>query len=671
MARFYITTPIYYVNDKPHVGHAYTTVAADVLARWNRMNGRPVTFLTGTDEHGQKVMEAAAKRGISPMEHVDSMAPAFQALWTRLNISHDDFIRTTQPRHTLVVQRILQRLFDQGDIYEDAYEGWYSTAAERFWTEKDLVDGKCPDTGQPVEWVRERNYFFRMGKYADQLRAWIDTHPGFLRPENRRNEVLGYLRKDVGDLCISRTKARMSWGIELSNYISAVGYTADEARFEEHWPADVHLMGKDILTTHSVYWSTMLFALGLEPADIIYAHGWWTVEGQKMSKSLGNAVDPHLLIDCYGTDPLRYFLMREIPFGLDGDFSHSGFMTRYNADLANDLGNLAHRALSMTEKWLGGVVPALDAGTDADHALDALVVSATARFREELENLQFSKALEALWELVRAGNKYIDSVEPWKLNREGQTERLAGVMRRSLELCRVTAIHLAPVAPEKMAELGRKLGLATLDLSAPDRLDGLTLGATVAAGDPLFPRLLEVPEAARAALTTAGVTGEKPSTKADKPKSDKPKSEKKAKPADAAPSAPTGAPMSESTPAAPAAPAQPAAPAENPLITIDDFAKVQLRTGLVVAGERHPSADRLLVLKVDVGEPEPRTIVAGIASRYAPEDLVGTRVIVVINLKPVKLRGIMSQGMLLAAGGGDVKAMATTTEEVPPGTIVR
>ena len=334
MARFYITTPIYYVNDKPHVGHAYTTVAADVLARWNRMNGRPVTFLTGTDEHGQKVMEAAAKRGISPMEHVDSMAPAFQALWTRLNISHDDFIRTTQPRHTLVVQRILQRLFDQGDIYEDAYEGWYSTAAERFWTEKDLVDGKCPDTGQPVEWVRERNYFFRMGKYADQLRTWIDTHPGFLRPENRRNEVLGYLRKDVGDLCISRTKARMSWGIELpfdkdfvtyvwfdalSNYISAVGYTTDEARFEEHWPADVHLMGKDILTTHSVYWSTMLFALGLEPADIIYAHGWWTVEGQKMSKSLGNAVDPHLLIDCYGTDPLRYFLMREIPFGLDGE----------------------------------------------------------------------------------------------------------------------------------------------------------------------------------------------------------------------------------------------------------------------------------------------------------------------------------------------------------------
>ena len=685
--RFYITTPIYYVNDKPHVGHAYTTVAADVLARWNRMNGRPVTFLTGTDEHGQKVMEAASKRGISPMEHVDSLAPAFQALWQRLNITHDDFIRTTEPRHTVVVQRILSRLKDQGDIYEDAYEGWYSTAAERFWTEKDLVDGKCPDTGQPVEWVRERNYFFRMSKYADQLRAWIEAHPGFIRPENRRNEVLGYLRKEVGDLCISRTKARMSWGIELpfdpdfvtyvwfdalSNYISAVGYTADEARFQDHWPANVHLMGKDILTTHSVYWSTMLFALGLTPADIVFAHGWWTVEGQKMSKSLGNVVDPHLLLDCYGADPVRYFLMREIPFGLDGDFSHTAFLLRYNADLANDLGNLAHRALSMTEKWLGGVVPELDEGGEPERALDALAASATARFREELENLQFSKALESLWELVRAGNKYIDTLEPWKLNREGQTTRLAGVMRRSLELCRVTAIHLAAVCPDKMAELGRKLGLSALDLDAPDRLDGLRPGAAVSTGDPLFPRLLELPEAVRAALASAGVGGEPAAAKAEKPKKHTPKNEKKAGPANAAPPASPGAPMSESTPVAPApAASQPAAPAENPLITIDDFAKVQLRTGLVVAGERHPSADRLLVLKVDVGEAEPRTIVAGIASRYAPEELVGTRVIVVINLKPVKLRGVLSQGMLLAAGGGDVKAMATTTEEVPPGTIVR
>lgn len=665
--RFYVTTPIYYLNDKPHMGHAYTTVAADALARWHRLNGRPVTFLTGTDEHGQKVMEAAKKAGITPREHVDALAPQFRALWGRLDVTFDDFIRTTEPRHVEVVQRILQRLWDQGEIYAADYEGWYSTSAERFWTEKDLIDGKCPDSGQPVEWVKERNYFFRMSRYADRLRAWVDQHPDFIRPERRKNEVLGYLRKEVEDLCISRPKSRLPWGIPLpfdpdfvtyvwfdalTNYISAVGYTTDEARFAEHWPADVQLVGKDILATHAVYWSTMLFALGLEPARCLYAHGWWTVEGQKMSKSLGNVVDPNLLVDVYGADAVRYFLLRELPFGLDGDFAHMAFLTRYNADLANDLGNLAHRALSMTGNWLGGRVPALDAPTEGDRALIALAEETARRFREEFESLQFSRALEALWELVRAGNKYIDTEEPWRLNREGRRERLAGVLRRALEICRVAAVHLAPVCPTKMAELGQKLGISALEARALGTLDGLQEGAALTAGEPLFPRLQELPERVRAAMDAAQVV---PTTtgfaKGEKPPVAKNKQSQ-------APTSGAPAPMTEPAP-------------EIQPIAIEDFQKVQLRTGRVLAAERHPSADRLLVLTVDVGEAEPRTIVAGIASRYAPEELVGLNVVVVMNLKPVKLRGVLSQGMLLAAGGGEVKGMVTITDPVNPGTIVR
>ena len=651
MSRFYVTTPLYYVNDKPHIGHAYTTIAADVIARWHRLKGDEVRFLTGTDEHGQKVFEAAARRSLSPKQHADDMVQPFQQLWERLGITFDDFIRTTEPRHTTVVQAVLQKLFDCGDIYADNYEGWYSTSAERFWTEKDLVNGMCPDTGQPVQWIKERNYFFRMSKYADQLRSWVDDHPDFLRPSSRRNEVLGYLRKDVGDLCISRPKTRLPWGIEmpfdsayvtyvwfdaLLNYITALGYhpggPTDDA-FGTFWPATYQLVGKDILTTHAVYWSTMLFALGLPPAQCLYAHGWWTIEWRKMSKSLGNVVDPNLLLDSYGSGPVRYFLLKEIPFGGDGDFSHDAFMVRFNADLANDFGNLAHRALSMTGSWLGGTVPPLDAPTAQDDALTALAQQTLAAYTEQLEALQFSDALETLWTLIRAGNKYVDTEQPWRLNKQGDTARLSGVMRRSLEICRIAAALLTPLMPEKCAELRAKLGVEGAFFHHLDTLDGLTEGAAVAAGSPLFPRMQKLPEAILR-IRDAALAKPEPTKKVKKGKK---------------------------TPAS----------SRDGLISFDDFKTVALKTGRVLTAGPHPDADKLLVLQVDLGEDRPRQIVAGIAAHYAPDALVGKTVVVVANLQPAKLRGERSEGMLLAAASDDTVTLVELPQSVPPGTVVR
>jgi len=655
---FYITTPIYYVNDKPHVGHAYTTIAADVITRWHRLNGRPAYFLTGTDEHGQKVYEAASKRGITAQQHVDELSEPFRALWTALDIQNDDFIRTTEKRHTRVVRDVLQKLVDAGDIYTADYEGWYSTSAERFWTEKDLVDGKCPDTNTKVEWIKEKNYFFRMSKYADQLRTYIAEQPEFLQPTSRKNEVLGYLKKEVGDLCISRPKSRLPWGIPfpmdeeyvtyvwfdaLLNYISAIGYHPDGSSedFERWWPATYHLVGKDILTTHAVYWSTMLFAMGLRPAACLYAHGWWTIEGQKMSKSIGNVVDPHLLIESYGSDAVRYFLMREILFGADGDFSHMGFMTRYNADLANDLGNLAHRSLSMTTKWLGGEIPPLDPNTANDDALQAISDRAVEGFAQNIEGMQISTALESLWKLVQAGNKYIDDEEPWKLNREGQRDRLAGVMRRCLEVCRVAAVLLSPVAPNKAAELGKKLGLNTLDVTEVAALSRLEAGTKVEPGEPLFPRMVELPERIQTALE--GALPAKADEAAAKAQAKKQKQE---------------ANVAEET------------EETQTFIEFEDFLKVQLKVGEIVEAEKHPNADRLLALKVEVGEDRPRSIVAGIAAKYDPADLVGKKIVIVANLKPRKLRGVMSEGMLLAATGSELEGLITADPGVNAGSSV-
>jgi len=656
---FYITTPIYYVNDAPHLGHAYTSVAADAISRYQRMKGKDVFFLTGTDEHGQKVYRAAQKRGIKPQEHVDQMAAPYKALWKDLEVQYDDFIRTTEKRHTSVVQSILERLKEQGDIYQDSYKGWYSTAEERFWTEKDLVDGKCPASGQPVELIEEHNYFFRMSKYADRLAKWIEDHPNFIRPASRKNEVLGALKKGVGDLCITRPATRLPWGIPipwdkdyvtyvwfdaLTNYISAPGFGSDPTQFRRRWPADFHLVGKDILTTHSIYWSTMLFALGEEPADCLYAHGWWTVEGQKMSKTIGNVVNPHLLIDAYGPDAVRYFLLREIAFGADGDFAHAAFLARYNAELANDFGNLAHRALSMTAKWLDSKVPALGALTEDDRVIQTLALDVVQRFDQSMEALHYKEAYGILMELVGAGNKYIDTQAPWALNKAGNQERLGTVMRVVLEICRIASTLFSPVCTVKGPELLSRLGveLSSLEgeaLARLGQLDRLPEGGPLQVGEPLFPRISELPESIAKALDEAALA---PKT------TDSPSPKKK-------------------TPA----PKEDAVSDENPLINFDDFTKVQFRTGKIQSAEKHPNADRLLVLKVDVGEEAPRTIVAGIAGRYAPEDLAGLTVVVVVNLKPAKLRGIVSEGMLLAAGGGDVQGLVTVSEEVDSGTIVR
>jgi methionyl-tRNA synthetase len=641
---FYITTPIYYVNGAPHIGHAYTSIAADTAARWNRLCGREVRFLTGTDEHGQKVLEAATARGMSPKEHCDDMVKGWRATMEKLQISFDRFIRTTDDDHEALVQSVLQKLYDDGEIYADDYVGWYLVKDEVFVTEKEKEERIASGELQPEHFrqIEERNYFFRMSKYKEQLVAHIEANPDFIQPTNRRNEVLGFLRKELGDLCISRPKARMSWGIELPfddafvtyvwfdallNYLTGAGFELGGSDGSPWWPVDYQLIGKDILTTHSVYWTTMLLAMGVPLPQHIYAHGWWvSSDGRKMSKSDGNTIDVDLLVDSFGVDATRYFFLREIRFGADGGFSYDGFLNRYNVDLANDLGNLLHRGLTMTGKWLGGTVPeAGPAASELVALVDAQVPVAVGSY----DTLQFKEALEAVFALVGAGNKYIDTMQPWALNKAGDTEALAVVMRDVLELCGVAAALLVPVMPNKAEELLGKLGQSPDDARAlVQRLLGSTEGALrhlsagtpIPAGDPLFPRFRDMPAAIAAQL----------------------------------------------------APPEPEGPPELPeldWIAFEDFAKVQLRVGKVLTAEDHPKADKLLVLTVDVGEARPRTICAGIKSRFAPADLVGRSVVVVVNLKPRKMRGIASEGMILAAGGKEVVDLLSVQAE--PGEEVR
>lgn len=654
--KFFVTTPIYYVNDVPHIGHAYTTIAADILARRHRLLGENVFFLTGTDEHGQKVGKAAAEKGRTPKEHADIMVENFKGLWKKLNISNDAFIRTTDREHIKTVRGLMQMLWDRGEIEKRAYSGWYCTPDERFWTEKELIEGNCPDCGRPVEQIHEENYFFLMSKYQGRLIKYIEDSPSYILPDTRRNEVLGFLKNNVlGDLCISRPVQRLSWGIPLPfdenfvtyvwfdalvNYFSATRYLApgsDKAGIEEFWwPANHHLVGKDILTTHAVYWSTMLMALNLPLPKNIFAHGWWTVQGRKMSKSLGNVVDPHEMVDKYGVDAFRYFLFREVPFGLDGDFSEEAFINRTNIDLANDIGNLLSRFLAMAGKYLQGHIEAGHPSEISDDRIDeALSIhksSCVERSRQLFNdlngfwsNLHFNMILETIWDMIRQSNSLIAKTEPWKICKESHF-KVKEIMFNLWNALRLIALNIHPFMPDASERIWKQLGLKSLIEEAAAN-SGIFqwdwepgYGIKINMGEQLFPR---IEAGGKTKMETAGSGVKEIGTKST-----------------------------------------------DNHISIEDFARVELKIGRVLSAERVEKSDKLIKLRVDIGEE--RQVVAGIGKAYDPEYLIGKEIVIVANLKPAKLMGVESQGMLLAATDEDGKpSILTLDREVKQGSRVK
>ncbi len=646
-SKYYVTTPIYYVNDKPHIGHAYTTILADVLANYHRLLDVPTHFLTGTDEHGQKVQQAADQNGITPQEQCDQTVVRFQELWKRLEITHDDFIRTTEPRHKAVVQATLQDLFDRDEIYKAEYEGWYCVGCERFFTEKDLVEGNCPECGRKVDSIVESNYFFRMSKYQDWLIAYIEEHPDFIQPAFRANETLGFLKnKELQDLCISRPKSRLAWGIELPfdsdfvtyvwfdaliNYISAIGYRSNDEQFSKWWPCSCHLIGKDILTTHTVYWPTMLKAMGIEMPESIFAHGWWLTGRTKMSKSLGNVVNPMDMIDNYGVDAFRYFLIAEMTLGQDASFTEEAFVKRYNADLANDLGNVTNRVLNMISRYCDGKMPALAERT-FDTALEDELWKETAGVAAEMggliSSMKLDQSVAAVMGVVRKINVYLQERAPWSLaKQEGMEAQISYCLYTAAECLRICAALLYPVMPEKMLALRSALGMADAKphLGKLTEFGVLVPGSEIAQPGALFPRI---------------EMEKKAEPPAEKPRKQKQEPKKKA------------------------------SPAAEGLINFDQVMAVELKTAVVLEAEKIEGADKLLRLQVDVGS-EKRQIVAGIALHYRPDELIGKTIVVVANLKPARLRGVESQGMLLAASEGDALKLVTVDGALGPGASVK
>ncbi len=639
---FYITTPIYYPSDKLHIGHTYSTVAADTMARYKRFQGYDTFFLTGTDEHGQKIEDKAKEAGVTPKEYVDNIVAGIKDLWKLMNISNDKFIRTTDEYHEKAVQKIFKKMYDKGDIYMGYYEGLYCKPCESFWTETQAADGKCPDCGRPVTKEREEAYFFKLSAYADRLVKYYEEHPGFIEPQSRQNEMVNnFIKPGLQDLCVSRSSFK--WGIPvpinekhviyvwldaLTNYITALGYGSDdESMFNKFWPADVHLIGKDIIRFHTIYWPAFLMSLDLPLPEKVYGHGWVLLEGGKMSKSKGNVVDPVILAERYGVDALRYYLLREIAFGSDGVFSNENLINRINSDLANDLGNLVSRTVAMVEKYFGGTIPEEREAGDFDGELKALAAQTKTDAEKELDKLNFSVALTDIWKFVSRTNKYIDETAPWALAKdESKKARLAEVMYNLCESIRIISVLVAPFMPETSAEIRRQLGVSADFEWDECGVFGKEATYSVVKGGIIFPRIdlekeLAELEAAQAAANPVNPLKEEIQGVAK--------------------------------------------------IGIDDFAKVDLRVAKIVDCVPVKKAKKLLQLTLDDGTGEPRTVASGIAKWYKPEDLKGKSVILVSNLKPAVLCGVESCGMILAADAGEDDVKVIFVDGVPAGSKVR